>query len=77
MSEPSWIPPPALPFLPHLRGTLNLEGFLAYCLLESLHRMAQRPRDALAQLWFIARLHGKVRQTAVSDGGGPNKYGAK
>jgi hypothetical protein len=39
--------------------------------------MAQRPRDALAQLWFITRLHGKVRQVAVSDGCGPNKYGAK
>jgi hypothetical protein len=77
MSEPSWFPPSALPLIPHLRGTLNLEGFFAYGLLESLHRMAQRPRDALAQLWFIARLHGKVRQAIVSDSGCPNEYGAK
>jgi hypothetical protein len=38
--------------------------------------MAQRPRDALAQLWFVTRLYGEVRQVAVSDGGGPNEYGA-
>lgn len=75
MAEPSRFPPLVLPFLPHLRGTLSIEGFFAHGLLESLCRMAQRPRDALAQLWFVARLHGKVRRVAVSDGGGPNEYG--
>jgi len=59
-----------------LRGTLSLEAFFAHGLLEFLRGMAQRPRDALALLWFITRLHGKVRQLAVSDGGGPNEYGA-
>jgi hypothetical protein len=38
--------------------------------------MAQRPRDALSQLWFVTRLHGEVRQVAVSDRGGPNENGA-
>ena len=77
LSEHLWLPPPALPFIPCLRGTLSLETFFVHGLFESLRRMAQRPRDALAQLRFITRLHEKVRQVAVSDGGGPNEYGAK
>jgi len=63
----------AVPSIPITCSTLGVDVLPPQGLLESFSRMAQRPRDALVDLWLSTRLHWKFRRTAVRDGRSPNK----